>query len=197
VIELRRVCVFCGSSVGRRPEYLDAARRLGRLLATDRIALVYGGAKVGVMGTLADAALAAGGSVTGVMPSFMAGREVAHEGLTEFRVVGSMHERKALMAELSDAFISLPGGLGTLEETFEVLSWAQLGLHRKPIGLLDVARYFEPLEAFLDHARAEGFIEAEHRGLVVSDGDAATLLERLRAFEPPPLPAWLREVESA
>jgi len=149
------------------------------------------------MGALADAALAAGGSVTGVMPTVMAGREVAHDGLTELRVVDSMHERRSVMAELSNAFISLPGGLGTLEETFEVLSWAQLGLHRKPIGLLHVAGYFRPLETFLDHARDEGFIEPEHRGLVLSDGDPAALLGRLRAFEPPPLPAWLRDVESA
>jgi uncharacterized protein (TIGR00730 family) len=196
VIELRRVCVFCGSSLGRRPEYLEGARGFGELLASQGVGLVYGGAKVGVMGALADGALAAGGEAIGVIPTFMTGREVAHEGLTELHVVDSMHERKALMAELADAFVSLPGGLGTLEETFEVLSWSQLGLHRKPVGLLDVAGYFGPLEAFLDHAVAEGFVLPEHRRLVLSHTDPASLLARLRAFEPPPTRAWLRAVEA-
>jgi uncharacterized protein (TIGR00730 family) len=182
--------------VGRRPQYLDAARHLGELLAAEGIGLVYGGAGVGVMGALADATLAAGGSVTGVIPTFMTGREVAHDGLTELLVVDSMHERKALMSELSDAFISLPGGLGTLEETFEVLSWAQLGLHRKPVVVLDVAGYFSPLEALLDRAVAEGFVRPEHRGLLVSERDPRALLERLRSYKPPPAPAWLRDLEA-
>jgi len=196
VIEVRRVCVFCGSSVGRRPEYGEGARRFGELLASDGVGLVYGGARVGVMGALADGALAVGGEVIGVIPTFMTGREVAHDGLSELHVVDSMHERKALMAELADAFVALPGGLGTLEETFEVLSWSQLGLHRKPVGLLDVAGYFGPFEAFLDHAVAEGFVLPEHRGLVLSDTDPASLVARLRAFEPPPTPTWLRAVEA-
>jgi uncharacterized protein (TIGR00730 family) len=194
-VEPGGICVFCGSSAGRRSLYLDAARHVGERLAAAGVTVVYGGSSVGVMGALADAALSAGGRVVGVIPRFMTGPEVAHDGLTELHVVDSMHQRKALMAELADAFVSLPGGLGTMEETFEVLSWSQLGLHRKPVGLLDVGGYFRPLEAFLDHACDEGFIAPEHRALVVVEEDLDRLLSRFGAFEPPPLPRWLRDVE--
>jgi uncharacterized protein (TIGR00730 family) len=160
------------------------------------IGIVYGGASVGVMGELANAGLAAGGEVIGVLPRFMTAREIAHVDLTELHIVDSMHERKALMAELSDAFVALPGGLGTMEETFEVLSWSQLGLHRKPVGLLDVDGYFQPLVRFLDHARDEGFLAPEHRALVIVERDIAVLIDRFRSFQPPPLPSWIADVEA-
>lgn len=173
--------VFCGSSLGARPEYEAAARELGRLLAARGLGLVYGGARVGLMGAVADAALAAGGDVVGVMPRALVAREIAHTGLRDLRVVESMHERKALMAELSDAFVALPGGLGTLEELFEVWTWAQLGLHRKPVALLDVADFYRPLVAFLDAAVGEGFVRAERRATLVVERDARVLLDRLAA----------------
>ena len=164
-----RVCVFCGSSLGARPEFAEAARTFGRLLGERRIGLVYGGARAGLMGVVADAALAVGGEVIGVIPRSLVEREIAHSGLSELRVVSSMHERKATMAELSDAFVALPGGLGTLEELFEVWTWAQLGIHRKRIALLDVSDFYAPLTAFLDHAVDEGFIKTPNRsGLIVA-----------------------------
>jgi hypothetical protein len=155
-----RLCVFCGSRFGSRPVYEAAARTLGQTLARQRIGLVYGGASVGIMGALADAALAAGGEVIGVIPRGVFTREIAHAGLTKLHVVGSMHERKALMAEQSDAFLAMPGGLGTYDELFEILTWRQIGLHRKPVGLLDVEGYFGPLRSVLDHAVSEGFSDA-------------------------------------
>lgn len=182
-----RVCVFCGSSFGGRPEYSAAARALGRQLAERGMGLVYGGASVGLMGVVADAALAAGGEVIGVIPRSMVEREIAHAGLSELRVVTSMHERKATMAELADAFVALPGGIGTLEELFEVWTWAQLGLHRKPVALLDVAGFYEPLAAFLDRAVNERFVKLPTRSLLSVETDPAVLLDRLASYEPSPI----------
>ncbi|MGH0035782.1 MAG: TIGR00730 family Rossman fold protein [Myxococcota bacterium] len=188
---LRRVTVFCGSSGGTRPAYLAAARRLGAVLGARGLGLVYGGADVGLMGAVADAALEAGSDVVGVIPESLVRREVAHEGLGDLRVVGSMHERKATMTELGDAFVALPGGLGTLEELFEVLTWAQLGIHSKPVGLLDVDDYFAPLRAMLDHATEEGFVRPEHRAMVASASEADALLDRLGAIPMPRAEKWL------
>ena len=185
---LRRVCVFCGSSDGVRSEYLEAAGRMGEALAGRGIGLVYGGAHVGLMGRVADACRTAGGEVTGVIPEHLVDAEVAHTGLDDLRIVGSMHERKALMADLSDGFVALPGGFGTLEEFCEVLTWSQLGLHPvpKPCGLLDVAGYFSPLVALFDRGVDEGFIRPVHRGLVLADRDVDALLDALAAWTPPP-----------
>lgn len=194
---MRRVCVYCGSSPGRKLSYLREARHLGRLLAERRIGLVYGGASVGLMGAVADAALGAGGEVLGVIPRNLEQREIGHRGLTKLHVVGSMHERKQKMADLSDAFVALPGGLGTLEELSETLTWSILGLHAKPLGLLDVDGYWAPLLAFLDHAVAEGFLRPEHRALVLDDGDAPRLLDRLAAWRPPaPTVKWITRDET-
>ena len=191
----RSIAVFCGANVGARPAYREAAERLGAELARSGRRLVYGGGDVGLMGAIADAALAAGGEVVGVIPQHLVDREVAHRGVTELRVVGSMHERKALMAELADAFVAMPGGLGTLEELFEVWTWGQLGLHRKPYGLLDVAGFFGPLLRFLDDAVTEGFVRAEHRALLVAETDPARLLARLDAQEPPRTVRWMDPAE--
>jgi uncharacterized protein (TIGR00730 family) len=176
---MRSVCVFCGSNPGRRPEYLASAAALGRDLASRGIRVVYGGAQVGMMGALADAVLAAGGEITGVIPDHLVSAEVAHPGLRDLRVVGSMHERKALMAELSDAFIALPGGLGTLEEFAEVLTWAQLGLHSKPAGLLNLLGYYDDLLRFLDHATAERFLRPGRREMIIARPDAGELLAEM------------------
>jgi hypothetical protein len=183
---ISRVCVFCGSSAGKRGSYAEAARSLGSLLAERSIGLVYGGASVGLMGAVADATLERGGEVVGVIPQRLVDREIAHPGLSELRVVGSMHERKALMADLSDAFVGLPGGAGTLDELFEAWTWGQLGLHRKPCGLLDVDAFFGPLLALADHLTEEGFLSAESRRIVLVDEEPARLLDRLEAYEPPP-----------
>ncbi len=180
-----RLCVFCGSASGARPDYLAVARDLGLLLAHQGIGLVYGGANVGLMGALADACLGAGGSVTGVMPRALIEREVAHTGLTAFHAVDSMHDRKRLMAELSDGFIALPGGIGTLEELFEVWTWAHLGIHAKPIALLDVANYWTPLGGFIEHAVREGFLGPVTRSMLLVDDDPIRLLARLREHRPP------------
>jgi len=181
---LNRVCVFCGSSPGARPEYAAAARQLGLTLAQRKIGLVFGGGKVGMMGHLARAALDAGGEVIGVIPRELVEKKVAFTGLTDLRVVATMHERKALMAGLADGFLALPGGLGTLEETFEILTWAQLGLHRKPCGLLDVCGYFTPLLAFLDRVVAEGFLDAAHRSTIMTASDPETLLQQFETYQP-------------
>ncbi|HKW67994.1 MAG TPA: TIGR00730 family Rossman fold protein [Terriglobales bacterium] len=188
---IQRVCVFCGSNGGARPEYVAAATALGKRLAERNIGLVYGGAGVGLMGAVADAVLAAGGEVTGVMPRSLVEREVAHSKLRDLRVVGSMHERKALMAELADAFIALPGGLGTLEEFFEVWTWAQLGEHSKPLGMLNVAGYYDPLLVFFDHLVNERFIHPEHRAMVLVEQDSAILLSRLTVYNPPLVSKWI------
>ena len=183
---IRRICVFCGASPGRDPSYRELASAVGTGLARRGIGLVYGGGQVGLMGTIADAALAAGGEVIGVIPQGLVDRELAHPGLTELRVVTTLHERKAVMADLADAFIALPGGLGTLEELAEVTSWAQLQLHAKPIGLLDDGRYWSSLLAWLDHAATEGFVAPVHRGLLLRATDLDDILGRLGAWSPPP-----------
>lgn len=183
---IRRICVFCGASAGHDPSYLAAAHAVGEGLATRGIGLVYGGGRVGLMGAVAEAALAAGGEVIGVIPQGLVDRELAHPGLTELRIVATLHERKAIMADLADAFIALPGGLGTLEELAEVVSWAQLELHAKPIGLLDVGEYWRPLLAWLDHAVVEGFVAPDHRRLVARDDSLEGLLERFAAWTSPP-----------
>jgi len=182
---IRSICVFCGASTGRDPRYAAAAARTGETLARRRIRIIYGGGRLGLMGTVADAALAAGGEVIGVIPRGLVDRELAHPGLTELRVVGTLHERKAAMAELADGFVALPGGLGTLEELAEVLSWAQLDLHSKPIGLLDIGGYFGALESFLDHAVAEGFLAEPHRRLLLRGDDLERLLGWFETWEPP------------
>lgn len=194
---MRRVCVFCGSSPGARPAYAAVTVEVARLLVDQGIGIVYGGGHVGLMGVLADTAMAAGGEVIGVMPQALVDREIGHERITELRVVGSMHERKALMTELSDAFIALPGGAGTLEELFEVYTWAQLGLHSKPCALLDVEDYYAGLAAFLDHAVEERFLRAEHRAALMVEREPARLIERLREFEPAAVtPKWIDRDET-
>jgi len=191
VPELSSICVFCGSNAGAQPAYVETAEAVGRGLAQRGVRLVFGGSKVGMMGALADAARFAGGDVVGVMPQAMVDREIAHTGLDDLRIVGSMHERKALMAELSDAFIALPGGVGTLEELFEVYTWAQLGIHDKPLGLLDVAGYYRPLIAFLDHSVQERFVRASTRSLLAVDDDLDGLLAALEAWRPPTEDKWM------
>ena len=193
---MHRVCVFCGSSAGARPAYVDAARSLGAAIARRGLALVYGGASVGLMGTVADAALRAGGEVVGVIPGALEKKELAHPGLSRLEVVGSMHERKARMAELADAFVALPGGMGTLEELAEIVTWAQLGLHRKPVGLLDAASYWKPLVAFFDHAVEEGFLRAEHRAIVALEREPDRLLDRLASYVPPAAARWIDRGQS-
>ena len=188
---MQRVCVFCGSSPGTRPAYAEAARALGRVLADRRLGLVYGGGNVGLMGVLADAVLAAGGEVIGVIPHALMAREIGHSGVTTMHVVDSMHERKALMADQADAFIALPGGVGTFEELFEAITWTQLGLHAKPCGLLDVDGFYEDLLRFLDHAWAEGFIKPETRAIVKASADPIVLIDRLDATEMPAVPRWI------
>ena len=193
---MRNICVFCGSQSGTDLRYRQAAIELGGLLAQRGHGLVYGGGHVGLMGIIADTALEAGGSVTGVIPRPMTERELAHETVTKLYVVSSMHERKALMASLSDAFIALPGGYGTLEELFEVIAWAQLGIHRKPIGLLNVAGYFDALLSLVDHMIAEGFIKTKHRGLFVTAEQPQALLEALQRHQMPATRRWLTEEET-
>lgn len=193
---IKSVCVFCGSNTGSGDAYAQAARDLARAIVAGGMRLVYGGGNIGLMGILGEAALAAGGHVTGVTPRRLLEKEVVHKGLTELRVVGSMHERKALMAELSDAFIALPGGLGTFEEMFEVLTWAQLGFHRKPCGMLNVAGFYDGLTAFLDHAVAQRFVKAEHRAMLLVDTDAAQLVARLKTHHPPEVSKWIGRGET-
>ncbi len=187
---LTRVCVFCGSSNGARPSYRHAAAELGGLLAAAGIGVVYGGGNIGLMGALADACLAKAGDVIGVIPEHLVRKELAHRGV-DLRIVHSMHERKALMADLSDAFVALPGGYGTLEEFCEVLTWSQLGLHAKPCGLLNVEGYYDGLLGLVDHAVAEGFVRPESRDLVLVDVDAGRLIERLSSWQAPRLEKWI------
>jgi len=191
VPELSSLCVFCGSNAGAHPDYLEAAEAVGRGLAQRGVRVVYGGGKVGMMGAVADAARAAGGEVVGVIPQGIFDLEIGHTGIDDLRVVGSMHERKALMAELSDAFIALPGGIGTLEELFEVYTWAQLGIHSKPLGLIDVAGYYEPLVAFLDHAVQERFLRPETRTLLAVSESLDDLLAQLETWEPVTVHKWI------
>ena len=182
---MKRICVFCGSSPGARPEYVQAVRQLGAILTQRKIGLVFGGGRVGMMGQLAQAALENGGEVIGVIPKELYEKKVAFPGLSDLRVVGSMHERKALMAELSDGFIALPGGLGTLEEIFEIVTWAQLGMHHKPCGLLNVAGYFTPLLAFLDQVAAQGFVDAAYRDMILTAEAPEELLKQFETYCPP------------
>lgn len=193
---LRRMCVFCGSNLGRTEAFQAAAAHLGRYLAECRIGLVYGGAKVGLMGAVADAVLQAGGQAIGVIPRALAIKEVAHPGLTELHIVGSMHERKILMAELSDAFIALPGGYGTLDELFEVLTWTQLGMHHKPCGLLNTEGFFDPLIAYLNAAVGWGFLKPAHRGFLVESEHPEELVSQLATLEIPDMANWLRAEET-
>jgi uncharacterized protein (TIGR00730 family) len=187
----RRICVFCGSSLGARPSYAEAAVSLGRYLAAHRIGLVYGGGKLGLMGALADSALAAGGEVIGIMPRALVEKEISHQGLTELRVVESMHERKAQMADLADAFITLPGGYGTFEEFCEVLTWTQLGLQRKPCGILNVDGYYDQLLALFDHAVAEKFLKPANRQIVLADTEPEILVRRLLEYQAPVVEKWI------
>jgi uncharacterized protein (TIGR00730 family) len=188
---LRRVCVFAGSAEGKRPEYADVAEELGRVLAARGLGVVYGGGRVGLMGRMSGAAMSGGAEVIGVIPEALHQREVGHEGITTLHRVGTMHERKAMMAELADAFIALPGGLGTLEEVFEMWTWGQLGFHRKPIGLLDASGYWSPLIAMLDRMVEEGFVAAEYRSIVCIADRPGALLDRLEAWHPPKVARWL------
>jgi len=188
---LRRLCVYCGSNAGADPAYADAVADLARACVERGIGLVYGGGDIGLMGVLADTALAAGGTVTGIIPQALVDHEIAHRGLSDLRVVGSMHERKALMAELSDGFVALPGGIGTLEELIEVYTWSQLGLHAKPLGVLNVSGYYDGLAAFLDHAVASGFLRPEHRAVLAVEADVDALLERLESAVAPSVGKWL------
>ena len=186
-----RLCIFCGSSPGARPEYAEATVELAQLLAARGIGIVYGGASVGLMGLLADTAMEANGEVVGVIPNALERKEIARHGLTELHIVDSMHERKALMAELSDGFIALPGGSGTLEELFEVFTWSQLGLHRKACALLNVVGYYDGLAAFLDHAVDERFLRAEHRAMLLCEDTPVAVLDALERFEPPLVDKWI------
>jgi len=189
---MKRIAVYCGSNKGTRPEYTVAAEQLGELLAREKIELVYGGGMVGLMGVVADAVLKHGGHVIGVIPEKLVIKEVVHEKLPDLRVVKTMHERKATMAELADGFIALPGGYGTFEEFFEVLTWSQLGWHQKSFGLLDIAGFYHALQGFLDHAQSEGFLKPQHRALVLVENDAEKMLARMKAFRPPEAPKWIR-----
>jgi uncharacterized protein (TIGR00730 family) len=196
---LKRVAVFCGSSRGADPIYAESARLLGQSLARRGIGLVYGGGQIGLMGIVADAVMEAGGEVIGVIPEALALKEVAHEGLTEMRVVGSMHERKAIMADLADAFIAMPGGFGTFEEFCEIVTWAQLGLHTKPCGLLNVKGYYDSLIALFDHGLNEGFIRPQHRSLVLQETDPDQLMDLLQAWNPAeaePIVKWIERDET-
>jgi len=188
---MKRVCVFTGSNPGARSGYAAAAQLLGRELVAGGYELVYGGGKVGLMGQLADSVIASGGTVIGVIPEALLAKEVAHRGLSELLVVASMHERKALMSELSDAFVAMPGGLGTLEEFFEVLTWAQLGLHAKPCGILNVEHYFDPLLAFLDVSVEERFVKPEHRRMIITADSPRDLLDRLASYRPTLVQKWI------
>jgi len=191
VSAIHRLAVFCGSNPGARPDYVQGARALGKLLASRGIGVVYGGSNVGLMQALADAMLDELGDIIGVIPRMLVQREVANKALSDLRIVDSMHDRKALMAELADGFVALPGGIGTLEEFFEIWTWAQLGMHDKPCGLLNVAGYFDPLLEFLDRAVAEKFVREVHRKMVIVEGDPAALLARFESYEPPRVVKWI------
>jgi uncharacterized protein (TIGR00730 family) len=188
---IRSLCVFCGSSAGSKPAFLGAAIALGKVLTAQKIRLVYGGGRVGLMGAIADSVLNSGGEVTGVIPHHLVAREVAHPGLSDLRIVESMHQRKALMAELSDAFVALPGGLGTLEEFFEVWTWGQLGLHAKPYALLNVDGFYDPLVRFIDQLVDLKFVKAEHRQMLIVESDVARLPDRLSTHRAPVVAKWI------
>ena len=193
---MKRICVYCGSNPGKRPAYRAAATALGHELAARGLGLVYGGASVGVMGAVADGVLEKGGSDIGVIPYSLATKEVAHQGLDELRVVSSMHERKAIMAELSNGFIALPGGWGTFEEIFEMLTWAQLGFHEKPCGLLNVASYYNELFSFLEKAIEQQFVKEEYRPMIMIDDSAGGLLDRFESYRAPRVKKWIGPAET-
>jgi uncharacterized protein (TIGR00730 family) len=193
---MKRVCVFCGSSPGNDPIYLETATRVGQLIAARGLDLVYGGAHVGLMGAVADAALAAGGHVIGIIPQSMVDREIAHSALTDLRIVATMHERKAMMETLSDAFLALPGGMGTLEEVCEIYTWGQLGLHAKPCGLLNVSGYYDPFLQLLDNAVTAAFLRPTHREMVLVDQDPDRLLDRFTTYRPTATSKWLTRDET-
>jgi len=188
---MKAICVFCGSNDGNLLQYGASAADLGTTIAQRGLTLVYGGASVGLMGTIADAALAAGGTVAGVMPEALVSKEIAHEALSVLHVVSSMHERKALMADLSDGFVALPGGVGTLEELFEIWTWGQLGEHEKPIGIMNIAGYFDRLLSFLDHQAGERFMAREHRDMLIVETDAVKMLDRFATYRAPRINKWL------
>ncbi len=192
---MKNICIYCGSGIGRRQAYASAARELARALVERKLGLVYGGASVGIMGVLADAVLQLGGQAVGVIPQALARKEIAHQHLTELHITESMHERKTLMAELSDGFIALPGGIGTLEELFEIWTWAQLGIHAKPCGVLNVAGYFDSLTTFLDHAAAEQFVKPPHRSLLIVEQKPQVLLERFASYKAPAIPKWVGKAD--
>jgi len=191
---LKRICVFCGSSAGTREVYAQSAQEVGRLLAGRGIELVYGGGRVGLMGAVADACLTAGGRVTGVIPRLLWDKEVGHRGLTELRIVETMHERKALMADLADAFLALPGGYGTWDELCEVLTWSQIGIQQKASALLNVNGYYDPLLAMADRAVTEGFLRDLHRAMLLTDSDPVRLLDRLESYVAPAVDKWMEPV---
>ncbi len=188
---MKSITVFCGSSTGFRPEYAEAAKDLARQLVKQNIRLVYGGGNVGLMGIIADEVMKSGGEVIGIIPESLEKKEVGHRNITELRVVSSMHQRKALMAELADGFIAMPGGIGTFEEFFEILTWAQLGFHDKPCGLLNVANYYDGLLSLCDNAVNEGFLRSIHRQLILDDSDSVALLEKLRCYKPQIIEKWI------
>jgi uncharacterized protein (TIGR00730 family) len=193
---LKRICVFAGSNSGSRVEYVAAARELGRVLAQRQLGLVYGGARVGLMGALADEALAGGAHVIGVMPEALVAKEVAHRSLSELKVVKSMHERKAMMADLADGFVALPGGWGTVEEFFEVLTWGQLGFHRKACGLLNIHGYFDRLLAFVEHSVDEGFVRREQRSMISVSSSANELLDGMATYKAPVVEKWIERAQT-
>lgn len=195
-MSLAAVCVFCGASTGANPAYREAAAALGQELARRKLTLVYGGGAVGLMGIVADAALAAGGEVIGIIPESLKTAEIGHNGLTRLEVVDGMHARKARMAELSDAFIALPGGLGTLEELFEVWTWGQLGYHGKPLGLLEVNGFYSKLTGFLDHIVGEGFVRQQHRDMLQVSESPAQLIDALDSWQPVAAPKWVDQKPS-
>jgi uncharacterized protein (TIGR00730 family) len=194
---MQRLCVFCGSNSGASPAFEQAARAMGAVLAQRSITLVYGGGNIGLMGAIGDAVMAAGGKAIGIIPEALMRKEHGHLGLTELRVVKSMHERKAAMADLADGFIAMPGGYGTLEEYCEVLTWTQLGFHRKPCGLLNVAGFYDPLLEFFDRATEQRFVRDEHRALLLADTDPALLLDRMVSWESPPVQKWFEPPTTA
>lgn len=192
----KSICVYCGSSSGKNPAYVSAAIHLAEVLVRRNIRLIYGGASIGIMGIVADQVLKLGGEVVGVIPKALAHKEVAHRNLTELHITHSMHERKTMMAELADGFIALPGGIGTLEELFEIWTWAQLGFHKKPCGLLNVERCYDALLTFLDHMSAEQFVKPHHRAILMVESDPESLLDRYTDYQPPTIKTWLSQDET-
>lgn len=195
-MRIKSVCIYCGSSLGNRPEYAEQAAVLSRTLVRNGISIVYGGARVGIMGVIADTTLAEGGKVVGVIPRALVEKEVAHQGLSKLHVVESMHERKALMAELSDGFIALPGGMGTLDELFEVLTWAQLGFHSKPCGVLNVSSYYDQLLSFISMASSEGYIRPQHRDMLIVSDSPDELIALFESYRPPEVKKWISKGET-